>query len=182
MKIPKIGPKIRNVVCTANLGQKVDIQMLSKIACGIYDEAIYGGKCGYVKTPDMDGRVTIFSSGKMISIGGNSVKKAKDQLNHAKFFLVKEHMIQDTKLIPKVQNIVATIDLGKKLLLEKISSNISSANYDPQIFPGIILKSLNSCTFLIFASGKIVLTGAKSIKEVSKSLFELHQRLDKFQN
>lgn len=176
----KTKPKIRNVVCTANLEQKVDIIKLSGLTCGIYDEAIYGGRCGYIKTPEMDGRVTVFRSGKMISIGGKSIAKAMQQLEHAKFFLVKENMIQDTIITPKIQNIVATADLGQSLPIDNLSSRIAGAIYDPETFPGIILKGLLSCTFLIFASGKIVIIGAKSIEETSKSLFELLQKLNKF--
>lgn len=41
-----IKPKINNVVCTANLEQKISMEKLSKIPCGIYDQAIYGGRCG----------------------------------------------------------------------------------------------------------------------------------------
>lgn len=181
MKIDRsIRPRIRNVVCTASLGQQVDITKLSGIACGIYDEAIYGGRCGYIKTPNMDGRVTIFLSGKMISVGGKSVKKAIQQLNHAKFFLVQENMIHETKLKPKIRNIVATIDVGQKLPINNISSKIAGSVYDPETFPGLILKGLDSCSFLIFASGKIVLAGAKSLEEVLSSSFELLHKLNKF--
>ena len=92
----EIKPKICNVVSTADLKQKVNINELSKLPCGIFDESIYGGRCGYVKIPEMKGRVTIFASGKMISIGGNSVTKAHNQLNQAKFYLVQENLIQNT--------------------------------------------------------------------------------------
>jgi len=173
-------PVVRNVVCTANLEQKVNVIKLSKLPCGIYDEAIYGGRCGYIKTPEMDGRVTIFPSGKMISVGGKSVSRAIEQLNHAKFYLVQQNMIKDTKIVPVIQNVVATIDVDQKLPIGKLSTKIPGSIYDPETFPGIILKGLHSCNFLIFASGKIVITGAKSLEEVSSSSFELLQKLNKF--
>ena len=178
MNLIQSKPVVKNVVCTANLEQKVDVIKLSKLPCGIYDQAIYGGRCGYIKTPEMDGRVTIFPSGKMISVGGKSVKKAIEQLNHAKFYLVQQNMIKDTKIVPVIQNVVATIDVGQKLPIEKLSKKISGSIYDPETFPGIILKGLHSCNFLIFASGKIVSTGAKSLEEVSSSSFELLQKLN----
>jgi len=118
----KSKPVVRNVVCTANLEQKVNVIKLSKLPCGIYDEAIYGGRCGYIKTPEMDGRVTIFPSGKMISVGGKSVTRAMEQLNHAKFYLVRENMVKDTKLVPVIQNVVATIDASQKLPIETLSA------------------------------------------------------------
>jgi len=171
-------PKICNVVCTGNLEQKVSLVKLSKLSCVIYDKKIYNGRCGYVKTSTMDGRVTIFPSGKMISIGGKSIKKAIEQLNFAKSYLVQENIIKEIKLIPKVRNIVATIKVEQSIPIEKLSSKISGAIYNPETFPALIIKGLHNCCFLIFASGKIVIMGAKSSEELSTSSFELIQRLN----
>ena len=173
-----IKPKIRNVVSTANLEQKVGITMLAKIPCGIYDEAIYGGRCGYVKTPEMDGRVTVFPSGKMISVGGRSIEKAKEQLNHAKFHMVQNKMIKDTTIISTVRNIVATVEIGKNVPIDVLSSKIPGAIYDPETFPGMIVKGANRSSYIVFASGKIVITGAKSVNELRTASFDMIQRLN----
>ncbi len=151
---------------------------LAGLACGIYDEAIYGGRCGYVKMPEMDGRVTIFPSGKMISVGGRTISKAIEQLNHAKFYLVQEKMIHDVKIVPVIRNIVATVELDHKIPVDVLASKISGAIYDPETFPGMILKGIDSCRFLVFASGKIVIAGAKSSDELNSASFEVLQRLD----
>jgi len=174
----RIKPKIRNVVCTASLAQSVNVAKLAELPCGIYDEATYGGRCGYVKTPEMKGRVTVFPSGKMISVGGRSVEKAVEQLNHAKLLLVRERLVSDTRLSPIVRNIVATSDAGYTIPIDTISSKIPGAVYDPESFPALIMKGLGSCSFLVFASGKIVISGAKSVKEANMSSFELMQRID----
>ena len=170
-------PKIRNVVCTANLEQRVNITRLAELPCGIYDEAIYGGRCGYVKTPEMDGRVTVFPSGKMISVGGKSIKKGIEQLNHAKFYLVQQDMIRDVVLVPTIRNIVATVGFGKNIPIDIVSTKISGAIYDPETFPGMIIRGVNSCSFLVFASGKIVITGARSADELHTASFDIIQRL-----
>ena len=170
-------PKIRNVVCTASLGQGVDVARFTTMPCGIYDLEIYGGRCGYIKTPEMEGRVTVFPSGKMISIGSKSVTKAVRQLNHAKFVMVQEGMIRDAKIRPIIRNIVSTLDLGEAIPIDKISPRIPGSVYDPESFPAMILKGLGSCSFLVFASGKIVITGAKSVSEANVQSFELVQRL-----
>ena len=67
--------KIRNVVTTADLGQKVNIERLNNFSWAIYDQVSYGGICGYVKSPEMHGKVTIFSTGKMISVGSSSIEE-----------------------------------------------------------------------------------------------------------
>jgi TATA-box binding protein (TBP) (component of TFIID and TFIIIB) len=168
---------IVNVVTTASLNQKVSIEKFVKFGWGIYDTAIYGGRCGYVKTPEMDGRVTVFQSGKMISIGGKSIKKSIEQLNEAKFHLVREKLVADTILRPKVQNIVATITIPQPLSIAKTYDKLIGAIYEPEQFPGIILKSINSVSYLIFASGKIVISGAKNNTELNRAAFEIKQKL-----
>ncbi len=175
----KYGPIIRNVVSTANLNQKVNIVKLSGLSCGIYDRDIYGGRCGYVKTPEMEGRVTIFPSGKMISIGSKSIKKSANQLNNAKFYLVQENLIDDVELKPKTRNIVATFDFGGKVSLNKLTKKIPEGVYNPDIFPGFILKGKPSCSFLVFGTGKIVCAGGKSLNEVSVKGLDLIKKLKK---
>ena len=162
--------KICNVVCTANLEQKIDITKLGKLSCGIYDNEIYGGRCGYVKTPEMSGKVTIFSSGKMISVGAKSIQESKEQLNRAKFYLLQEKIIQDIKISPKIQNIVAITDIKKKIPMRKLSSKIQGASYNPETFSGVILKDIFDCSFLIFNSGKIVQTKGKSLTQIKTEL------------
>jgi len=114
------GLTIVNVVTTADLKQKVNIEKLNDFAWGIYDQISYRGICGYIKTPDMKGRVTIFTSGKMISIGSNSIQDSIDKLNQAKFFLLKENLIHDIELKPILRNTITTMDFAKKLNLKKI--------------------------------------------------------------
>lgn len=177
LDVAEIKPKIRNVVSTADLKQKVNIARLVDLPCGIYDEAIYGGRCGYIKTPEMDGRVTVFPSGKMISVGGRSIAKSKEQLNHAKFFLIQNKMIEDVAIMPAVRNIVATIELGRNLPIDVLSSAISGAIYEPETFPGMILKGVNSASYLVFASGKIIIAGTRSADELHTASFEIIRRL-----
>jgi TATA-box binding protein (TBP) (component of TFIID and TFIIIB) len=61
--------KIHNVITTANLRQYVDITKFIEYSWGEYDLERYGGRCGYVKDAKIQGRVTVFLSGKMISTG-----------------------------------------------------------------------------------------------------------------
>jgi len=175
--IQKTQLEITNVVSTSNLNQKIAVEKFVYYPWGIYNSQIYGGRCGYVKTQDMHGRVTVFPSGKMISVGAPSVKKSVEQLNQAKFCLVCENLATDVKLDIKVQNVVATLTLKNKLRIREIVSTLSGAIYEPEQFPGIIFKYLRSVTFLIFASGKIVISGAKSEDELLQVANEIQQKI-----
>ena len=63
-----------------------------------------------------------------------------------------------------VTNVVATADLGcKKLDLKKIALMCRNAEYNPGRFPAAILRLYEpKATAMIFTSGKIVITGARS--------------------
>lgn len=170
--------RISNVVCTANLNQKVDLNEFHNFAWGIYDLEIYGGRCGYVKLPNMKGKVIIFPSGKMISVGGNSIEKSIQQLNIAKFHLVQTKLILDVKLEPLVRNIVSSGDLGRKIKLETLVRILPRSIYEPTQFTGLIYRIFESIVALIFASGKVVIAGAKTIRELNNAFFDLRQRIE----
>lgn len=180
MLVSQFKPVITNVVCTANMEQTVDIGKMVSMPCCIYDNEIYGGRCGYVKLPDMQDKVTIFPSGKMISLGSKSVAKAIEQLNGAKHHLVQEGLIHDCVITPQIRNIIATLDTMQKIPIDVFSSKISGAVYDPETFAVMILKGLAICSFLVFASGKIVIAGARSEKELNTTAFDLLTKLSQF--
>lgn len=163
-----IKPVIANVVCTGELSQYIDFQKFWKYSWAIYDEAIYGGKCGYVKFPGMKGKVTIFSNGKLISVGANSINKSKNQLFQTKYLLKESKLISDVELKPKIVNIVATLNLGRNLNLSRITKKLPGSKFNPNEFPGIIWKNTEMPSCLIFRNGKILLVGSKSLKKLAE--------------
>lgn len=71
----------------------------------------------------------------------------------------------------KIVNIVATAALGIRISLEKMVEHLEGSDYEPEQFPGLVyrIKDPKSAT-LIFSSGKIVCTGARSIKDVNTAI------------
>ena len=64
---------------------------------------------------------------------------------------------------PELQNIVSTANLSIKLDLRKIALNCRNAEYNPKRFAAVIIRIRDpKTTALIFSSGKMVITGAKS--------------------
>lgn len=126
--------KIRNVVTTADLKQDVDITKFGKFSWGIHDLAYYGGRCEYVKDNTIHGRVTIFKSGKMISVGATSVSESIKQLHHAMDLLVETKFTRAIKLEPKVRNLVATTEVRKIDLINAVSE-LNKLIYEPEQFP-----------------------------------------------
>src|SRR5208283_6124885 len=72
-----------NLVATADLKQLIDLQRLDHCRGFIYSSTTYRGLCAYLKDEQTHGKVTIFASGKMISVGSRSYSSAKEDLKHA---------------------------------------------------------------------------------------------------
>ncbi|GAA5938857.1 TATA-binding protein [Sporobolomyces koalae] len=66
-------------------------------------------------------------------------------------------------IVPTLQNIVATVNLECKLDLKTIALHARNAEYSPKRFAAVIMRIREpKTTALVFASGKVVVTGAKS--------------------
>ncbi|RMZ90973.1 hypothetical protein DV736_g1816, partial [Chaetothyriales sp. CBS 134916] len=71
--------------------------------------------------------------------------------------------VGNSGLIPTLQNIVATVNLDCRLDLKTIALHARNAEYNPKRFAAVIMRIRDpKTTALIFASGKMVVTGAKS--------------------
>lgn len=51
---------IVNVVATASVEQPVDLAELERFKEIFHDSSVYGGRVAYFKTPEMNGKVSIF--------------------------------------------------------------------------------------------------------------------------
>jgi transcription initiation factor TFIID TATA-box-binding protein len=174
-----VRSSVVNVVATACLNQELDLCKLGKFKEVFHDSDVYGGRVAYFKTSSMKGRVSIFSSGKMISAGTRSELKAFHELKFAMKFLVENGFIRKVKLQPKVQNIVVVADFARSINLEKLAEKIMGI-YEPEQFPGMILRTNRpyQASFLVFSSGKVVVTGLKSSGQIAPVL----QRLETIVN
>jgi transcription initiation factor TFIID TATA-box-binding protein len=66
-------------------------------------------------------------------------------------------------IVPTLQNLVATVNLNCRLDLKTIALHARNAEYNPKRFAAVIMRIRDpKTTALIFASGKMVVTGAKS--------------------
>lgn len=78
---------------------------------------------------------------------------------------------------PTLQNIVSTVNLGVQLDLKKIALHARNAEYNPKRFAAVIMRIREPrTTALIFSSGKMVCTGAKS-EEASRLAARKYARI-----
>ena len=71
----------------------------------------------------------------------------------------------------KIENIVASTAFGIRIPLEKMVKHLEGAEYEPQQFPGLVYRVKNpKAAMLVFSTGKIVCTGARSVADVKKAV------------
>ncbi|MCA9477628.1 MAG: TATA-box-binding protein [Nanoarchaeota archaeon] len=79
-----------------------------------------------------------------------------------------------------IVNIVVSTSLGHDIPLEKMAATLSNTEYNPEQFPGLVIRIKEPKTSaLIFSSGNVVCTGARSLAEVEQSLEKIKETLTK---
>ena len=71
--------------------------------------------------------------------------------------------VEDPAETLEIENVVASTDIGSELDLEAVAVDMVGAAYNPDQFPGLVYRMQDpKSAALIFRSGKVVCTGAKS--------------------
>ncbi len=87
---------------------------------------------------------------------------------------------KETKRDIKVVNIVVSTSLKHDIPLEKMAATLSNTEYNPEQFPGLVIRIKEPKTSaLIFSSGKVVCTGARSMDKVEESIKKIIKSLEK---
>lgn len=80
----------------------------------------------------------------------------------------------------KIVNIVVSTSLGHDIPLEKMAATLSNTEYNPEQFPGLVIRIKDPKTSaLVFSSGNVVCTGARTIPDVERSLQKIIESLKK---
>ena len=178
--MPKVNATIRieNVVASATLNQRVDLNAVVKGYPGVeYRPEQFPGLVFRLKRPKT--ATLIFNSGKMVCTGAKSEKESRRAVKRVVKELKGSGIIIIGKPELKIQNIVASANLGGLIDLEKAAYILGKTMYEPEQFPGLIYRmAVPKVVILLFASGKLVCTGAKKEQYVYEAVTKLHQELE----
>ena len=178
--MPQTKPmvSIENVVASATVAQKIDlVNVTKKFPDTEYHPDQFPGLVFRIKTPKT--ATLIFRTGKMVCTGAKSEEMAKNAVKTVVQKLRKGGIKIKKDAETTIQNIVAAINLGGKIHLEQAARKLPRSMYEPEQFPGLIHRMLEPKTvILLFASGKLVCTGAKKEKDVYRSIHNLHVLLE----
>ena len=179
MPLTKSTFNIENVVASASINQRVDlIEITKKFKHVEYHPEQFPGLVFRIESPKT--ATLIFSSGKMVCTGAKSEELAKKAVRKVVLKLRKGGIKIKKNAIVIIQNIVASGNLGGKVHLEEAARNLDHSMYEPEQFPGLIHRMKEPKTvILLFASGKLVCTGAKMEKHVEQAVNNLHKLLEK---
>ncbi len=169
---------IENVVASATLNQKVDLNAVVRGYPGVeYRPEQFPGLVFRLKRPKT--ATLIFNSGKMVCTGAKSEKESRGAVMKVIKELKKGGIIIISEPELKIQNIVASASLGGMIDLEKAAFTLGKTMYEPEQFPGLIYRMDEpKVVILLFASGKLVCTGAKKEQDVYSAVEQLHVLLE----
>src|SRR3972149_1417154 len=180
MSTKKLQISIENVVASATLDQKIDLLSIMKVFRNVeYRPKQFPGLVFRLKRPKT--ATLIFGSGKMVCTGAKSEKQARGAVKKVVRELKNNGIIILGKPEIVIQNIVASANLWGKIDLEKAASIMDNVMYEPEQFPGLIYRMGEpKVVMLLFASGKLVCTGAKHEKMVIEAVEKLHDILEDY--
>ena len=180
LEIPETVASIRieNVVTSASINQRLDLNAIVKGYPGVeYRPEQFPGLVFRLKRPKT--ATLIFNSGKMVCTGAKSEKESKRAVIKVVRELKKSGIIIVGKPEMKVQNIVASANLAGLIDLERSAYSLGKTMYEPEQFPGLIYRmDTPKVVILLFASGKLVCTGAKKEENVYEAVTKLHETLE----
>lgn len=171
-KMPKF--ELQNVVATFNLGvDNLDLRAIALEKPFVeYNPQKFAAATLRIREP----RTTAlaFASGNMVCTGAKT--EIQSRLAGRKYVrLLQKHGIPVSFRNFKIQNIVASAEVPHTLKLLELSRAYGPyVSYEPDLFPGLVFRTTApKLVFLLFRSGKIVITGAKCRKEIDETFRSL---------
>ena len=183
---PKIdyGIVIQNVVASINLFTTIDLVTAYQTLIDdddlfvSYNPETFPGLILKIKKPKISSLV--FSSGKLVLTGAKSTQMVHEGVQQMIKILrtVGTKITEEPEII--VQNIVASGHFNHRTInLELAALWLEHSMYEPEQFPGLIYRLAEPKTvLLLFQSGNLVCTGAKTEEQVRQAVENTYNTLD----
>jgi transcription initiation factor TFIID TATA-box-binding protein len=171
--------RIENVVASTSLGASLDLRAIAYALDGAeYEPAQFPGLIYRLKQPKT--AVLLFHSGKAVCTGGKSWKQVDDTMRIVSALIRKagQKILAHPNI--QVQNIVATADLGSAINLNSVAITVGleRVEYEPEQFPGLICRLGDPrVVLLLFGSGRLVCTGARSPSDAQRAVQNITKEL-----
>ena len=172
--------KIENIVASGVIADSIDLAEVSQRipACELNTKR-FPGAVYRIEKPKIAS--LIFSSGKVVLTGIRDKQALADGLGIITNSLREAGVACYDEPRVAITNIVCSYDIGKYINLNKvvITLNLENIEYEPEQFPGLVYRIKDpKIVALLFSSGKIILTGGKTIEDIKRGLDFLEQKLE----
>eukprot|EP01029_Cantina_marsupialis_P029025 TRINITY_DN778428_c0_g1_i1.p1 TRINITY_DN778428_c0_g1~~TRINITY_DN778428_c0_g1_i1.p1 ORF type:complete len:212 (-),score=38.96 TRINITY_DN778428_c0_g1_i1:88-723(-) len=173
---------IHNIVATAKVGCQLDCRRIATTAKNAeYNPKKFPGTV--MRFRDLRTTVLCFSSGKLVINGAKSEHQALTTAKKAVAVFRKIGFKDARKLhMFTIQNIMATCDVRFPIRLEQLQEQtMEHSTYEPELHPGLQYRMIDpKVVLMIYVSGKIVFTGAKSRTAIYESFDKMYPVLLQF--
>lgn len=177
--------KIENIVSSGSVADAIDLEFISGNIKGCrFTKGKFPGAVYHMLNPKS--AALIFSSGKIVITGLRRPEDTAAALQNVLNPFKEAGITCLDKPKIAITNIVCSYDLGFPLNLVRITMALMDherVEYEPEAFPGLVCRiSDPKIVFLLFSSGKIIITGGKTMDDVKAGLEILMEKLSVMDN
>lgn len=133
---------------------------------------------GTIRVKEPRSTALAFASGNMVCTGGKT--ELESRLAARKYVSIFQRCgIPVCFRNFKIQNIVASANVGFPIKLQDMAQDYGPyCTYEDELFPGLVFRSIKpKLVFLIFRSGKVVITGAKTKAQIEHTYRQLYTNI-----
>jgi transcription initiation factor TFIID TATA-box-binding protein len=161
-----------NIALNFNLSKKLDLHRVkASIPTSKFDPKKFNALVYKIRKPKCT--ALIFTSGKVTLLGCKNnveivfaIKNICDKLKLSGFSCFPTDL--------QFNNFAAVYNCGFQIRLNALFLLLPNCTYEPELFSGLIYRLPNSSiSFMIFTTGKIIVTGSKSFDVLKEKLDEL---------
>jgi transcription initiation factor TFIID TATA-box-binding protein len=183
---PSWYPVVQNIAAMMIVADHIDLEKLAQYGFGRYDKDSFGA--AMLRQRETSTTFLVFDGekgkcSKVVNVG------ARDE--HTAFLALKLSVRDIMRLVrpegirterPRIHNMVASGETGFPLnLFEFYRFNTLHVTYNPDTFPGVFYYYVRSeaakVVIIVFATGKFVITGAKSRRRIKDAYEHIMPRL-----
>lgn len=172
--------EVVNIAASGDINAEVDIEQLANdcdLAVSNYDPEFNAASFRFEEDGEL---VLLYRTGKYILRGGDDFDKMRD-VNQKFLQFLSSKGINVSDPIFEVKNVVCVGDMQQSVDFNQLIAflGLENTEYEPEQFPGVVYRPTYSrCVLLIFASGKVVITGGRSKEDDESAFFALLDELN----
>lgn len=172
--------KIENIVLSGSIAESIDLEFLSNnIPDCVLNTKRFPGAVYHMQNPKS--AALIFASGRIVITGLSRPEDIPVALQNLLKELKRAKITCRDNPQVAVKNLVCSYNLGSPCNLNRIMTELMDSDtveYEPEVFPGLVCRiSDPKIVFLLFSSGKIIITGGTNMDDVRKGVEILKKKL-----